>query len=236
MGRDAGRAGGRSAAPWYAELCGHYPVLARLPEGLSRALRAEAMPVAVPAGTVAFDEDSPCAGLTLLVQGSVRVVRAGAQGREIMLYRVRPGESCILSVSCLLGSATYAARGVVESELRGVVVPAALFERLVAEAPVFRAFVFELFGARIATLLQLVEQVAFHRLDQRLARHLLHCFEDAGGAEVDTTHQRLADQVGSVREIVSRILEGFETEGAISIARGRLTLLRPDLLRRVAEP
>lgn len=236
MGRESDRRETGTPKQWFEELGRHYPVLDRLPAGLSRALRDQAMPVAVPAGTVAFDEDSPCAGLTLLVQGSVRVVRAGAQGREIMLYRVRPGESCILSVSCLLGNATYAARGVVESDLRGAVVPAALFERLVAEAPVFRTFVFELFGARIATLLQLVEQVAFHRLDQRLARHLLHCFEDAGGAEVDTTHQRLADQVGSVREIVSRILQGFENEGAISIARGRLTLLRPELLRRVAEP
>ncbi len=233
IGRESRAAG--AAPAWYPELARHYPVLDSLPESLGRLLRERGRLVAVPSGTIAFDEDSPCSGLTLLTGGSIRVVRSGAQGREIMLYRVRPGESCILSVSCLLGRTSYAARGIVESDLSGVQVPAELFERLVAEVPAFRTFIFELFGSRVSALLQLVEQVAFHRLDQRLAALLLRRFEEAGATALETTHQDLADQLGSVREIVSRVLESFENEGAIGIARGRLTLVRPEVLRGIGD-
>lgn len=223
-------------APWYAELIRHYPVLKTLPVKLTMVLQDRARPVTVPAGTVAFDEDSPCSGLILPTSGSVRVVRSGPQGREIMLYRVRPGESCILSVGCLLGRTSYAARGIVETDLTGVHIPGELFETLVAEVPAFRTFIFELFGARVSALLQLVEQVAFHRLDQRLAVLLLKRFEEARTPEIETTHQELADQLGSVREIVSRVLESFENEGGIALGRGRVRLLLPDVLRGIAEP
>lgn len=235
MGSDSNSRSAGTTPAWYPELVRHYPVLDSLPDGLGRLLRERGRPATVPAGTIAFDEDSPCSALTLLTGGSVRVVRSGAQGREIMLYRVRPGESCILSVSCLLGRTSYAARGIVESNLSGVQVPAELFERLVAEVPAFRTFIFELFGSRVSALLQLVEQVAFHRLDQRLAALLLRRFEEVGTKTLETTHQDLADQLGSVREIVSRVLESFENEGAIGITRGRLTLIRPEVLRGMAE-
>lgn len=224
----------QAGPPWYADLIRHYPVVKALPVGLTRDLQDRARPVAIAAGTVAFDEDSPCSGLILPTSGSVRVVRSGPQGREILLYRVHPGESCILSVGCLLGRTSYAARGIVERDLTGVQIPGDLFETLVAAVPSFRTFIFELFGSRVSALLQLVEQVAFHRLNQRLALILLRRFEEAGVPEIDTTHQALADEVGSVREIVSRVLESFENEGGIVLGRGRVKLLRPDVLRETA--
>jgi CRP/FNR family transcriptional regulator, anaerobic regulatory protein len=220
--------------PWYGELIQHYPVLKTLPAKLARDLRGQGGPVSLPAGTIAFDEDCRCSGLVLITRGSVRVVRSGPQGREIMLYRVRPGESCILSVSCLLGRTSFAARGIVEADLTGVNLPGALFEKLVSESPAFRMFIFELFGSRVSALLQLVEQVAFHRLDRRLAVLLLQRFEQAGIREIETTHQELADQIGSLREIVSRILESFEAEGSVALARGRVTILDPDFQRGIA--
>jgi CRP/FNR family transcriptional regulator len=227
---------GRAAAPWHAELLRHYPVLKELPAKLAENLRARAGLVTLPAGTTAFDEGSSCSGLVLITRGSVRVVRAGPQGREIMLYRVRPGESCILSVSCLLGRTSFAARGVVEADLTGVSIPGELFETLVSENAAFRTFIFDLFGSRVSTLLQLVEEVAFYRLDQRLAALLLRRFEQTGGRMVETTHQEMADQIGSIREIVSRILESFENAGIIALSRGRVTLLDSDLLRTTAFP
>ncbi len=224
----------RESDPGDVELIVRYPILREITPRLDTLFRSECRPIAVRAGTVVFDVGSPCTGLPLLTRGSIRVVRIGHNGREIMLYRVRPGESCILSASCLLGRLNYSARGVVDSDLTGVSIPPSLFETLVAESVPFRTFIFDLFGARIATLMQLVEEVAFHRLDQRLAAHLVRCFHDAGGMEIVTTHQDLADQVGSVREIVSRVLESFEHQGAISLARSHVTLVRPGLLEEIA--
>lgn len=222
------------AHPWAPDLTGYYPVLTRLTPPQVRAFCQAARAVVAPAGAIAFDEDSPCLALTFLTRGSIRVGRQGHSGREILLYRVLPGESCILSVSCLLGRANYAARGVVEEELRGIAIPATLFEALVAENGAFRRFIFELFGARVTALMQLVEEVAFHRLDQRVARLLLRRFQEIGARELDTTHQELADEVGSVREIVSRVLQALAQEGGIGLSRGKVTLLDADALREVA--
>jgi CRP/FNR family transcriptional regulator, anaerobic regulatory protein len=230
VSRSESRGRDQATPSWRDHLLRHYPVLDTLSPALTAQLHTRARVVAAPAGVVAFAEDSPCAGLTLVTGGSIRIVRSSAQGREILLYRVRAGESCILSVCCLLGRTSYAARGVVETDLTGVNIPAGFFDTLVAESPAFRSFVFDLFGSRIAALLQLVEEVAFHRLDTRLAALLLRDFAGAGATELELTHQDLADQVGSVREIVSRNLEALQERGAIALGRGRLTLVNPAAL------
>ncbi len=219
---------------WRGDLLRHYPALGTLPAGLTTLLHARGRAVSAPAGAIAFDEHSPCEGLTLLTRGAVRVMRSSPQGREILLYRVHPGESCILTVCCLIGRASYAARGVIESDITGVHVPAGLFDTLVAEAPAFRAFVFELFGARVAALMQLVEEVAFHRLDARIAALLLRGFAGSGATDLAITHQDLADQVGSAREIVSRTLESLQQRGAIALGRGRLSLVDTAILAEAA--
>jgi CRP/FNR family transcriptional regulator len=225
---------GPSAPPWLAELQRHYPALANLSPEWAARLCARGRAVTAPAGALAFDENSTCDGLTMLTGGAIRVVRTTPQGREILLYRVSPGESCILTVCCLLGRASYAARGVVETDLSGVTIPADLFDALVADAPEFRAFVFEMFGDRIASMMQLVEEIAFHRLESRIAAFLLRGFAGSGARDLSITHQQLADEVGSVREIVSRTLESLQRRGALSLARGRLTLADPAALAAAA--
>ena len=113
-----------------------------------------------------------------------------------------------------------------------VVLPSPLFERLLADSTVFRDFVFHLFADRIAELMQLVEEIAFQRLDQRLARLLL-----ARGKDIQTTHQALADELGSVREIVSRLLKGFAAEGLVSLGREHIAILdRAGLSRLAGDP
>lgn len=221
-------------APWHDDVVKRYPALGALPSRLTTLLRERCRAVSAPAGAVAFDENSPCEGLTLVTRGSVRVMRSSPQGREILLYRVHPGESCILTVCCLLGRASYAARGIIEKDMTGVQVPVSLFDTLVTEAPSFRAFVFELFGVRVAALMQLVEEVAFHRLDARLAALLLRNFAGSGATQLTLTHQDLADQVGSAREIVSRALESLQQRGAIALGRGRVQLIEPAILVEAA--
>jgi CRP/FNR family transcriptional regulator len=173
----------------------------------------------VRAGTVMFDAHTPCAGFPLVLSGVVRVLQRYPNGREMPLYKVRPGESCLLSGSCLLGHADYTAAGIAETDVELLVVPPADFHALIASDAAFRNHVFSLFGERLATLLSLVEAIAYQKLDQRLAALLV-----AKGETVQATHQALADELGSVREIVSRLLRAFEDKGWVDLARERIMI------------
>jgi len=208
-----------------------YPPLASLPAGKLDALLAEAPTMTVPADTVMFDEDNPCMAFPLLLEGTVRVVKTAPNGRELQLYRIVPGDACVLTSSCLLGHAPYSARGITEARTTFVTLPAPLFDRLIAEHEPFRTYVFSLFAERISELMQLVEAVAFQRLDQRLAALLL-----GKGKLIHTTHQQLADELGSVREIVSRLLRGFADQGLVTLAREQIEILDPAGLRGIAAP
>ena len=199
-----------------AALAPPYPVLEALPAALRERVRRELQTVTVAAGTVLFDERQPCLGFPFVLAGSIRVAKAAANGRQLPLYRVQAGESCILTSSCLLGHADYNARGVAETETTLALLPRPLFDALL-EQPAFRDFVFHLFAERMADLMQLVEEVAFRKLDQRLAALLL-----GKGKLLHTTHQQLADELGSVREMVSRLLKGFADQGLVRLARERV--------------
>ncbi len=207
-----------------------YPVLALLPSELGRRIGAEAQMMTVPDGTVVFDERQACQGFPFVIEGDIRVVKPAANGRELPLYRVLPGESCIITSSCLLGHRDYNARGISEGETTLALMPRPLFDELLAE-PAFRDFVFHLFSERISELMQLIEEVAFRKLDQRLAGLLL-----GKGKLVHATHQHLADELGSVREIISRLLKGFAEQGLVRLSREQVEILDPAGLRRIADP
>jgi len=212
-----------------AELRGLYPALASLPESTLAAALDKADVVSLAAGTPLFGEGSVCRQFPLVLAGSIRVAKVG-EGRELHLYRVTPGESCVLTSSCLVGGRDYPATGVVESDVRLVVLPKAVFDELVASHPPFRQYVFGLFADRLTDLMALVEAVAFHKLDRRVAAALL-----GHGRVVDMTHQQLADSVGSVREIVTRVLRSFVDQGFVKLGRGSIEVLDAAGLRSVAE-
>ncbi len=204
-----------------------YPALAEVPENLRAEVLRTAVVAEVPAGHELFAERHPCRGFPLVLAGSIKVVKSTASGREMLLYRVEPGGSCIITSSCILGQADYNARGVAETPLRLLLIPTPLFARLVAESAPFRNFVFHLFSERLAELMQLVEEVAFARLDRRLAKMLLA----RGGPRITVTHQQLAEELGSVREIVSRLLKGFADQGLVALGREQIDLVDPEGLR-----
>ncbi len=207
-----------------------YPALAGLPgDRLSALLQPKAV-MQVPAGTWIFAEHQPCQGFPLLLEGSIKVVKQAASGRELMLYRVAPGGSCIITSSCLLGHSDYNARGIAESPLSMLLLPGPVFGQLMLDHAPFRDFVFHLFAERIGELMQLVEEVAFARLDQRLARLLLA----RNDSVLNVTHQQLADELGSVREIVSRLLKGFAAQGLVSLGREHLTIADRPRLQEIA--
>ena len=211
-----------------AALAQLYPVLAGLPAALRDRVTAQLQVLDVPAGAVLFDEHQPCRGFPFVVAGAIRVTKPAANGRELPLYRVLPGESCIISSSCLLGHADYNARGTTTAATTLALLPRPLFEELLGQ-PGFREFVFHLFAERVAELMQLVEEVAFRKLDQRLAALLL-----GRGTRVRATHQQLADELGSVREMVSRLLKGFAEQGLVQLGREQIEILDAAGLRRIA--
>jgi len=207
-----------------------YPALAGLPvERLAALLQPQAV-MGLPAGTQVFAEHQPCQGFPLLLEGSIKVIKLAANGRELMLYRVMPGGSCIISSSCLLGHSDYNARGIAETPLTLLALPVSTFTTLMVEHAPFRDFVFHLFADRIGELMQLVEEVAFARLDQRLAKLLLARHEST----LNVTHQQLADELGSVREIVSRLLKGFAAQGLVTLGREQLTVVDREGLQKLA--
>jgi CRP/FNR family transcriptional regulator len=205
-----------------------YPVLAKLPAGLLQRMSAVLQTLSIPTGTTVFDERQPCRGFAFVLDGAIRVVKVSPGGRELPLYRVTAGESCIITSSCLLGHADYNARGVSDGPTTLALLPGKLFDEMLTE-PAFRDFVFSLFSERMAELMQLVEEVAFHKLDQRLAALLL-----GKGRVVRASHQQLADELGSVREMVSRLLKRFEEQGLLRLGREQVEVLDPAGLRRAA--
>ena len=218
----------QAAEPNAEALVALYPVLAKLPAGLLARIGGSLQTLSLPSGAVVFDERQPCRGFPFVIGGAIRVLKVSAAGRELPLYRVVAGETCIITSSCLLGHADYNARGVTEGTTTLVLLPRGLFDEMLGE-PAFRDFVFSLFSERMAELMQLVEEVAFRKLDQRLATLLL-----GKGRVVYATHQQLADELGSVREIVSRLLKGFAEQGLVRLGREQVEVLDPAGLRRVA--
>ena len=210
-------------SPLAARVAGTFPTLACASHATLERIARDGTYRKARAGTVMFDAHSPCIGFPLVLAGTIRVLQRYENGRELHLYSVRPGESCLLSGGCLLGHAQYEASGIANTDVELLVLPPPTFEALIAEDETFRRHVFSLFGERLSELMQVVEAIASQQLDQRLAALLLN--RDADGAEIHTTHQALADELGSVREIVSRLLRGFEDRGWVDLGRERIRVV-----------
>lgn len=213
-----------------SQLLFHYPTIHQMPATLQHQVCQTAVPLHLPANHLLFQEGDACLNFVMPLSGSVRVVKPDVSGREIMLYRIRPGDSCILTVTCLLGNQGYAARGIVDRPVTAVVLPKPLFIDLITHSEPFRLQVFQFFGQRLAQLLQIIEEVTFQKLDQRLAALLLR-----RGPLLHTTHQQLADELGSVREVINRLLQEFKARGAVEIERGKITITNQAVLQQLAE-
>lgn len=210
-----------------------FPELMRLDDAAKARLRQSARIVEAPVGAIGYRETDPCNAYVMRLAGRSRVFKISESGREILLYRVAAGETCVLTTTCLLGRSRYPASTVVEEAVRDVVIPAATFHELMVESDVFRRFVMSNYGDLISDLIVLVDEVAFQGLEARLAKQLL---EDAAGKLViERTHQQLADELGTAREVVSRQLKNFENLGLLTLGRGQITLTDQAALTRLSQ-
>lgn len=206
--------------------------LSRLEPAVRDVLTRKSAVVAVPEGTVIFGPGKSPENLLLLLEGRVRVQQVSEAGREIVLYRVEAGQSCVLTTACLLAHEDYSAEGIAETDLRAVAIPRAVFDELVSQSAEFRNFIFTAFSRRITDLFQVIEDIAFQRVDIRLAQRLLDLARGTG--QIRATHQQLAVELGTAREVVSRQLGEFQRRGWIRQSRGVIDLLDKAVLDRLA--
>jgi CRP/FNR family transcriptional regulator len=233
-----GRAGGEKkenliTAEQFQRVARVLPVLRQAGAELQREFLERAFLARIPAGRDVFVEGDRVEAIALLVSGVVRVYKMGETGREITLYRFGNGESCILTANAILSQENFPAIATVEKEAEAVMVPAETFREWVRRSEPWREFVFDLLSQRLSTVMALVDEVAFRRMDARLAGFLRE--RGAGSEVVPLTHQEIAAELGSSREVISRLLEDFAGEGLIRSSRGKIEVLdREGLQSRAA--
>lgn len=187
-------------------------------------------PVHVPHRATLFRPGDQARSFVVLLSGQIGVYLTGRNGRELLLYAVTPGETCVQTTLGMLGGAPYSGEAIAESDLVVVMVPPDVFERLMAESAAFRGFVFKAFADRLGDLMFVLEQVAFVKVEQRLAHALVERADEAG--QVSLTHQELAVIIGTAREVISRRLEALASKGVLSNERGQIRIIeRAELAR-----
>lgn len=198
----------------------HFPELKKLEPEAKALLFKFARIVEAPIGTIGYHEGAPCAAYVMRLAGRSRVFKMSSSGREILLYRVSSGETCVITTTCLLGNSDYPASTIVEEPIKDVLIPANAFHQLMILSPIFRQFVMTNYGALISDLIVLLDEVAFHTLDARLARILLENKSD----KINKTHQQLADELGTAREVISRQLKRLEQKNIVTLGRGEIAI------------
>jgi CRP/FNR family transcriptional regulator len=209
-----------------------FPFLRDLDPALREEVGRASQHVRLDAGTPICLEGDRCRLLPLVLSGAGRVYRVSETGRALTLYRIESGESCILTMSCVLSALPFPAFAEAETDVEALVVPADAFRVWFDASPAWRRYVFDLLARRFADVVELVGAVAFRRVDERLAAHLLDVQDEAG--RVARTHEALAEDLGTSREVVSRVLKEFEHEGLVGLGRGEVAVLEAGGLARRA--
>ena len=209
-----------------------FPGLSQLEQSVKNLILSESTIIEVPKGVTLFGPGNSPENMLFLLDGTVRVQQVSDTGHEIVLYRIEAGQSCVLTTACLLAYDHYSAEGITETTVQAATVPREVFDDLVAQSKSFRDFVFAAFSKRITDLFLMIDEVAFQKLDVRLADKLVKLAN--GGNVVSTTHQKLSVELGTAREVISRQLQEFQRRGWIAQARGSVSLLDRQQLERLA--
>jgi CRP/FNR family transcriptional regulator, anaerobic regulatory protein len=204
--------------------------LATMDDTARRAL-STLVPVTLPKGQTLFCPGEAARGFVVVLSGRIDVFLTGANGRDILLYSVEPGQSCVQSTLGLMGGADYTGEALTATDCRAVLIPREMFMTLMDRSDSFRHFVFGAFAGRMQGMMELLEKVAFQRVESRLADTLL---VEATGTTLHLTHAELAVKIGSAREVVSRQLERLSKRGIVTLERGKITLTDIPALQSLA--
>jgi len=208
----------------------HYQSLAALdPEG--RALLERTQHISVAPGTQLFRQGDPCQHFIMVTSGTVKVFARNSAGREIVLYRIRDNGTCVLTTSCLLGQQCYPAEGIAETAVEAFLLPLKLFEQALSQSAGLRQFIFASYTTPLTEMIQLIQSVAFERMESRLVDFLLRHADSQ--QKIAASHQQIADELGTAREVVSRQLKKLEQQQLIRLERGCIHLLDLNQLHSV---
>ena len=195
-------------------------------EQLVRAVLSTGSQVQLSAGEHICMEGSSCSHLAFVLSGTGRIYKLSETGREITLYRVEPGECCILTLSCIVSEKRFPAFAVSESELQAIIIPAASIQQWMDDSRSWRRYAWNLIAERLGEVISLVEEITFRRMDERLAFYLNQANLFPLGQQTRITHQQIAAELGTSREVISRLLKDLEEQGIVELGRGWLKLLK----------
>jgi CRP/FNR family transcriptional regulator len=201
----------------------NFPLFRNSPRSLVQEIIKSGRRQTIPPRTRIYSEGDACQTIAFVLSGEIRVYKSSETGREITLYEIGKGETCILNASCILSKTSYPANAVTLTEVSVLLVPSSDFFRMVVAYEEMRDFVFSLLSQRLAAVMELVEEVAFGRMDQRLMDYLI---EKSENNKLETTHQKIANDLGTSREVVSRLLKDFEHRQMVGLSRSSIILLK----------
>jgi len=214
----------------YSNLSHQYPDVLNFQEPLWFDILKYSHTQNIPEHTCLFRETEQRSNFMWLLEGTVRVLKHSPSGREITLYRVNPGELCVLSIQSLMGDHKVPASAVAETDLVGLVMNKLEFDHAFDESKDFSRYLLRYISQRLGDVMQLISEVTFQRLELRLACLLWKLFTNEASNSVVITHEKLAHELGTTREMVSRLLKEFEVKQCIKLARGKIHLVSKDML------
>ena len=200
----------------------HYPELEKI-DAQGEALLTHAKPLNAPAGSILFRQGDRCEHFILVTSGRIKVLSRSEGGREIVLYRIENKGTCVLTTSCLLGQQSYPAEGIAETDISAYLLPLSSFEKALADSPVLRQFIFAAYSQPLSDIITLVQNVAFESIEHRLNAYLRNISDS--DLTIHQSHQQIADELGTAREVVSRQLKRMEQQGVINLSRGRIQII-----------
>ncbi len=201
-----------------------FPIFRKSPDGLIREIVFSSRHQGFKQGSALYSEGDECRGLGLFLSGEVRVFKRSESGREITLYEIFPGELCILNASSILSKKSYPAYAVASTNGEMLFLPENIFLKLVAHYEDFRSLVFSIFSRRLSSIIELIDEVAFGDLESRLIAFII---EKARNSRLNMTHHQIANELGTSREVVSRLLKDLERRNKFTLSRNSITLLSP---------
>lgn len=209
-----------------------FPFILNLDAPLRQEFKKASSLVSIKQGSQLSDSGESCRFMTFVLAGCIKIFKLSPEGREITLFRVNPGECCIMSAACILSGKPFSAMAVAEEDLSAIALSGAVFMDLFSRSEVLRQYIMGTFADRFEAMAMLLEEVTFNRMDKRLAKFLL---QRSGAGKIEITHEAIALELGTAREVISRLLSDFQKKGHVRLSRGEIYIEAPNALQGVAE-
>lgn len=209
-----------------------FPFITGLDANLRQEFERAGSLTSIKQGSLLTDSGASCRFVSFVLEGCIKIFKLSPEGREITLFRVTAGDCCIMSAACILSGKAFSAMAVAEEPVRAFFLPGKAFVELFSRSTALQQYIMGIFATRFEALAMLVEEVTFNRMDKRLAKLLMQRQQQG---KLEMTHEAIAFELGTAREVVSRLLNDFQKKGYVRLSRGALHIEAPDTLSSLSE-